>query len=131
MIEHKEICEKILNPFKDVLGLFKSKDSNIKEFALCHQLVPECGRFNEIYINCEGHDVFHVQMHFIGTNICFSQEGVTTIRNNFHDVESFTVVAKDVMERFKLETPEDIYPYINEHYNTPDSFYRIKKEFEV
>ena len=35
------------------------------------------------------------------------------------------------MEKFSLKDPKEILPYLKEHYNTPDCFYRIKKEFEA
>ena len=55
----------------------------------------------------------------------------TTINANFHDMESFTVDARELMDKFSLNSPKEILPYLKEHYNTPDCFYRIKKEFEV
>lgn len=41
MQELKTICESILNPAKDILGIFGSEDSNIKEFAERHQIGSE------------------------------------------------------------------------------------------
>lgn len=41
MQELKSICESILSPAKDILGIFSSEDDNIKELAKSHQIVLE------------------------------------------------------------------------------------------
>lgn len=127
MHEHKYICESILNPFKDILGIFNSNDDRTKTFAINHQLVPEG---NELYTNYEDHgdDLFHVLMHYKGTRIIISQEGVTRITANFHDLDSFTIDANDVMKKYSLEKPEDIYPYLKQKCNNIDCFYMLRKE---
>lgn len=124
MYEHKNVCESILNPFKDVLGLFNSEDSNIKMFVEKNQIVPEYG---EIYSNYKD-DNFHVQMYYIGTKVEFYQEGMTRMSSSFHDIEKFVVKASDIMKKYGLDKPEDIYPYLKKHYNSPDCFYMLYKE---
>ena len=129
MCEHKDICERILNPFKDILNIFNSEDKEISNYALRHQIVPDDD--NEIYANYEETDSFHCLMNFQGTRLVFEQEGITSIKGNFHDLECFNIDAKKLMEKFSLKDPKEILPYLKEHYNTPDCFYRIKKEFEA
>ena len=70
-------------------------------------------------------------MNFQGTRLVFEQEGITSIKGNSHDLECFNIDAKKLMEKFSLKDPKEILPYLKEHYNTPDCFYRIKKEFEA
>ncbi len=129
MFEHKDICEKILNPFKDILNIFHSENEEIKDFAYHHQIVPDDD--NEIYTKKDDSDWFHCIMNFYGTRLDFMQEGVTGMKGRFHDVEAFSVEGKKLMEKFSLKDPKEILPYLKEHYNTPDCFYRIKKEFEA
>ena len=129
MYEHKDICERILNPFKDILKIFNSKDKAIANFALRHQIVPDGD--NEIYARYDGTDNFHCIMNFHGTRLVFQQEGLTSLKSTFHDCECFNVDGIKLMERFSLKTPQEILPYLKEHYNTPDCFYRIKREFEA
>ena len=62
--------------------------------------------------------------------LVFDQEGITSIKGKFHDCESFIIDAKILMEKFSLKDPKEILPYLKEHYNTPDCFYRIKQDFE-
>lgn len=129
MCEHKDICEKILDPFIDILNIFNSEDKAIAKFALHHQIVPDDD--NEIYVHYGETDSFHCIMNFNGTRLDFQQEGITTIKGNFHDIECFSIDGKKLIEKFSLKTPKEILPYLKEHYNTSDCFYRIKKEFEV
>lgn len=130
MYEHKSICESILNPFKDILDIFNSNDDHIRKFAINHQLVPECGEQNELYANYEDHgnDSFHVLMHYEGTKIIISQEGMTRIKANFHDLDRFTIDAYDVMKKYSLEKPEDIYPYLKQKCNNANCFYMLRKD---
>ena len=130
MYEHKSICESILNPFKDILDIFNSNDDQTRIFAINHQLVPECGELNELYANYEDHgnDSFHVLMHYEGTKIIISQEGMTRIKANFHDLDRFTIDAYDVMKKYSLEKPEDIYPYLKQKCNNTDCFYMLRKD---
>ena len=120
----KEACENILNPFKDILGIFHSEDKDVRYFATQHQIVPETG---EIFSSNDG-DSFHVVMNFFGTEVNFHQEGVTK-DFQWHDIDDFSVEASEIMKKFSLETPQEIYPYLKEHYNNKDCFYQLHKEF--
>ena len=128
MLEHKDICERILNPFKDILNIFNSENKDISNFALRHQIVPDDD--NEIYAHYGENDSFHCIMNFHGTKLFFQQGGLTSIKHNFHDCECFSIDGEKLMEKFSLKDPKEILPYLKEHYNTSDCFYRIKKEFE-
>ena len=126
MSEHKDICEKILNPFIDILNIFNSDDKTIAKFAIDHQIVPEGG---EIYSQQEETYSLHCIVNFLGTRLVFRQEGMTIIKGNFHDYESFSIDAQKLMDKLALNSPKEILPYLKEHYNTPDCLYRIKKDF--
>ena len=128
MCEHKDICEKILNPFIDILNIFNSENKAIAKFALRHQIVPDDN--NEIYTHSGDTDSFHCIMNFNGTKLAFTQEGITR-KGKYHDNECFSIDGKKLMEKFSLKTPKEILPYLKEHYNTLDCFYRIKKDLEV
>lgn len=128
MCEHRDICEKILNPFIDILNIFNSEDKTIAKFALQHQITPDAG---EIYIQNRDTYSLHCVVNFNGTNLVFNQAGITTIKGHFHDIESFSIDGRKLMEKFSVKTPREIIPYLKKHYNTPDCFYRIKKEFEA
>lgn len=129
MCEHKDICESILNPFKDILNIFNSENKDLSDFALRHQIVPYDYN-NEIYRIDEETDSYHCLMNFCGTRLVFLQEGATD-KGVFHDCEKYIIDANLLMEKFSLKSPKEILPYLKEHYNTPDCFYRIKKEFEA
>lgn len=116
MKELKDVCENILNPFKDTLGLFECKNPVIKTFVLRHQIVPKYGLFNE----------YQTHMHFEGRKIEVSNERYTD--NDSGSFESFTIDASVVMEKYGLDTPEDIYPYFKEHYNKANALEQLRKE---
>ena len=116
MKELKDVCEKILNPFKDTLGLFECENPVIKAFVLRNQIEPEYGLFNE----------YQTHMHFEGRKIVVSNEQYTD--NSSGNFESFTVDASVVMEKYGLDAPEDIYPYFKEHYNKADALEQLRKE---
>jgi hypothetical protein len=126
MSELKDICDQILNPFKDVLQLFNSDNKDFANFALRHQIVPDYE--NEIYADL-GTDSFHCLLNFHGTRIDFYQEGYNSETEDFHDVESFSIEGKELMDKFSLESPKEILPYLKDHFSTPDCLSRIKKEF--
>lgn len=127
MCELKDVCDRILNPFIDILNIFNSEDESIAKFAVRHQIVPQGD--NEIYVRQDDKDWFHCIMTFHGTRLDFLQEGIS-IDGKEHDCESFSIDSKKLMEKFSIETPEQILPYLKEHYNAPDSIHRIKKDLE-
>lgn len=116
MKELKEACEKILNPFKDTLGLFECENPVIKTFVLRHQIVPKYGLFNEN----------QTHMHFEGRKIVVSNEQYTD--NSSSNFESFTIDASVVTKKYGLDTPEEIHPYFKEHYNKADALEQLRKE---
>ena len=116
MKELKEVCEKILNPFKDTLSLFECENPVIKTFVLRHQIVPKYGLFNE----------YQTHMHFEGRKIVVSNEQYTD--NSSGSFESFTIDASVVMKKYGLDTPEEIHPYFKEHYNKVGALEQLRKE---
>ena len=138
MVEQKEICENILNPFKDILGLFDCKNESIRKFVENHQIVPECispetNGENEIYAREDNQslDSYHVLMHFIGRKILISQEGMTGTSHRFFDVDSFIIDSADIIKKYGLNSPEEIFPYLKANFNSPDCFNRLYKEFHT
>lgn len=128
MREFQTIANSILDPFVDSLGLFESEDSTLKQFAFEHQIVPDSA--NEIYLGNNENDTFHCLVYFEGRKLVFIQEGITQINNRMHDYEHFEVDGRTFLERFNLDSPKEIVPYLKEHYNVKGCFYLIKKEFE-
>ena len=126
MIELKGIVDNILNPFKDILHIFNSENDAMRQFAISKQIVPESG---EIYNYQEESDIFHIVMNFEGTKLSFFQEGVTFIHNIYHDTECFEIEATLLMEKFGLNDPKEIFPYIKEHYNNKDALDSLKQLF--
>lgn len=128
MSEIRDVCDSILNPFKDVLNLLNGDDEELKEFARLHQIVPDCGDLYGCRESEDGEDVdFHVAMHFEGKNIKFFQEAWSDAKC-VHESDSFIVDADVVMKRYGLKTPEEILPYLKEHCTTRDCFYVLRNE---
>ena len=128
MSELKDICDQILNPYKDVLQLFNSENKDLADFAFQHQIVSDDE--NEIYADL-GTDSFHCILNFHGTRLDFLQEGYNSETEESHDVESFSVDGRVLMEKFSLQSPKEILPYLKQHFNSPDCLARIKKELEA
>lgn len=126
MTELKDCVGSVLNPFKDVLGLFESTDKTLRGFVRRNQIVPETG---ELYCCCDDADWFHVLVNFEGTNVSISQEGITS-EGQFHDTDEFVVPAAVIMQCFSIDQPEGIFPYLKEHYNTRDCFGQLRAEFK-
>lgn len=127
MPEFKSACDSILNPFVDVLGIFSSDDANIKNFALMNEIIYE-GNCH-LYGRDDENDSYHVFMHFEGTQIKISQEGIYYPQMEYHDCDDFTVDGRDVMAKFNLAKPEDIYPFLKAKCgNNRDCFAMLKDE---
>ena len=124
--ELKDCVDSILNPFRDALGLFGSDDETLRDFVLNNQIVPESVT---LYSSYNDDDAYHVFVHFRGTNVSISQKGSTS-DGRFHDTDEFQVAAATIMQRFSIEQPEGIFPFLREHYNTRDSFARLRSEFK-
>lgn len=60
----------------------------------------------------------------------FDQAGLK-FNGRYHDTEGYSIEARKLMEKFSLETPNEILPYLKKHYNTLDCFYRIKKDLDA
>ena len=127
MTELKYACESIMNPFKDVIGIFKYEDKDIKNFTRRYQIVPDLDD-HQIYFEVNGDNAFHVLMHFEGTKVRVSQEG--------HDVDFFgfneiLVEAEDLMKAFALESPEEIFPYLKEHFGNRDCLKQLREVLKI
>ena len=129
MEDLKTACEQILNPFKDVLGIFKSRNMSIRRFAIRNQIIPGCEPAYEIYETREG-DSFHISMIFQGTDIEFVQEGDIFAHGKWNDSDSFTVAAEHIMKSFSLNSPKEIYPYIKSHFNNRDGLQQLREKLK-
>ena len=97
--------------------------------------MPECTS-NESFIdnviytteNEETNDWYQVCMHFVGRKIQITQSGITLMSHRFHDNDSFKVEAADIMKKYGLNSPEEIFPYLRENFNSPDCFYRLHQD---
>lgn len=126
MSELKSVCKSIMNPFVDVLGLFTSDDSDIKEFALFSELAPN--NDSELFVETSDNYAYHVLMHFEGTKLRISQEGLSAT-GEFHDIANFTVDAFALMAKYNLEKPEDIFLFLKAKCgNNRDCYSMLKAE---
>ncbi len=129
MCELKEAVINILNPFKDVLHIFDSTNKDIKKFAIKHQILGNS--YDEIFNETTDNDNFQVEAYFEGKILVISQYGhiFGGAFGTSHDLDEIRIDAQEVMNKFGLEKPEHIIPYIKEHYATRDCLKLIRKEF--
>lgn len=123
MTEIKSIAARILDPFVDLLGLFKSEDEDIKAFLLENQLIggePSSYDFEAVEEE-DGSTHLMMTAKFVGTDIEFAKSFAD-------DAERFTVSAFDVMKRFHLDTPQDIFPFVRCYYNWIEGFHNLRKD---
>lgn len=122
MTEIKSVAARILDPFVDLLGLFGSEDEDIKGFLIENQLIGgESSKYDFEAVN-EEDGTTHLMMtaKFVGTNIEFSG-------SYDENSERFTVSAFDVMKKFGLTEPQDIFPYVRSRYNWTEGFRNLRK----
>jgi hypothetical protein len=55
-----------------------------------------------------------------------TQEGVNDTELNYDD-DYFEFDARIALKKFGLEKPDELYPYLKEHYNTRDCLSRIRE----
>ena len=128
--EHKHVVKSILDPYEDSLGLFHSEDSELKNFAIRHQIVPSS--FN----------LFHKETHQSGscfkesitcsfheTKLTFEKRYGTLARECETKKESFDVDAQTLMQKFSVSTPLALKHYLQEHYNNENAFELLAEEF--
>lgn len=123
MVELSLDAESILNPFVDVLGLFCSYDSSLKDFAIRNQVGP-ASCVGDIYskFTKEGHH--HVIMRFVGTKVIIEQiSTIPKIKNAYFEVD-----ARNIMNKYGLNTPEEIYPYLKEHFNRKNCYKVLRND---
>ena len=130
MCELKEAVNNILNPFKDVLNIFDSQNKDIKKFAIKHQITENSN--DEIFDETTDNDNFHVEAYFKGKILVLSQYGYIFggLFGTYHDKDEFRIDAQKVMNKFGLEKPGQIIPYIKEHYGTRDAISQLRDIFK-
>lgn len=114
--EFADIADKILEPHKDLLGLFSSEDDAIISFANTYAHVPD---FFEIYYESSDDKgkLFHIGVNFLGKNLEIFQEGIDDDMNYF-DCDSFSINAEEVCKGLNVDSYEEIKRYLCEHYNS-------------
>ena len=123
MTEIKSVAARILDPFVDLLGLFGSEDEDIKAFLMENQLIDGESSEYEFELVDEENGSVHLMMtaKFIGTDVEFAESYAD-------DAERFSVSAFDVMKRFNLATPQDIFPYVRCYCNWRNGIRNLRKD---
>lgn len=123
MTEIKSVAARILDPFVDLLGLFGSEDEDIKAFLMENQLIDGESSEYEFELVDEENGSVHLMMtaKFIGTDVEFAESYAD-------DAERFSVSAFDVMKRFNLATPQDIFPYVRCYCNWRNGIRNLHKD---
>lgn len=105
--EIKSIAARILDPFVDCLGLFGSDDEAIKALLAENQLIGgEPSEYDyELVDENDGSQLLIMTAKFIGTDVEFAE-------SYDEDCERFKVSAFELMNKFGLNEPKDIFPYI-------------------
>ena len=122
MTEIKYVAARILDPFVDLLGLFGSDDQVIKDFLAKNQLIDGEPSEYAFEVVDEEDGSLHLMMtaKFIGTDIEFA-------KSYDKDCERFKVSAFEVMKKFGLAEPKDIFPYFRFQYNWTEGFSNLRK----
>ena len=122
MTEIKYVAARILDPFVDLLGLFRSDDQDIKDFLAQNQLIDGEPSEYDFEVADEEDGSMHLMMtaKFIGTDIEFA-------KSYDKDCERFKVSAFEVMKKFGLAEPKDIFPYFRFQYNWTEGFSNLRK----
>ena len=125
MYELKGVVKSILDPFEDKLMLFESNDEEIKKFIIRNQIVP-VGAGEEIYSEYSEDDSYHCVLNFNGPYMVLDQEGLKD-SGEWHDTDYFKFDARIALKKFGLEKPDELFPYLKEHYATLDCLSRIRE----
>ena len=124
LYELKLVVRSILDPFEDKLMLFESDDDDIKKFVIRNQITP-AGDGEEIYSEYSEDDIYHCVLNFDGPYMILHQEGVKGI-GVWHDTDYFKFDARIALKIFGLEKPEELFPYLKEHFCSRDCLSRIR-----
>lgn len=130
MSELKSVCERILNPFVDDLGLFDTEDNKLKETAIRQQIIPGCKEQEEFYHCYENHlkNIYKAIAYFKGKDLLFYEESWED--SQYVGVDKFKVNTIELLKRFKLEMPKDIIPYLKEHYQCKNCLQQLRNDLK-
>lgn len=130
MTELKSVCERILNPFVDDLGLFSTEDNILKETAIRQQIIPGCPDNDEIYHCYDNHlkNTYQAFVHFKGKELLFYEESREDCK--YVGLDKFKVNTSELLKRFMLEVPEDIIPYLKEHYQSKNCLQQLRNDLQ-
>ena len=128
MIELKSVCETILNPIKDVIGAFKSDDRYIRELVISNQISPGI-RDKEIFSYGDDDFCGHIYMHIQGKHVRITQTE-SWCYGGFGNEAAFIVDTAEIMEVLSLNSPEEIFPYLKEHFANENIMQQLKESFK-
>ena len=130
MCELKHAAKDILDPFTDVLHLFESEDEEIRKFVIEHQIVENDN--DEIFEEHKENDSFHVIAYIESKELVLKQEGVINdgFAGEWHDCDRLIIDAQYVMDKFGLEKPGQLIPYLKEHFGTRDAISQLRAIFK-
>lgn len=130
MCELKHAAKDILDPFTDVLHLFESEDEEIRKFVIEHQIVENDN--DEIFEEHKENDSFHVIAYIESKELVLKQEGVINdgFTGEWHDCDRLIIDAQYVMDKFGLEKPGQLIPYLKEHFGTRDAISQLRAIFK-
>lgn len=125
LYELKSVAKSILDPFEDKLQLFESEDEKLKRFVRKRQIDP-AGSGEDVFFEYSEDDHFHCVLNFDGPYMILDQEGIKGF-DEWYDTDEFKFDARIALRKFGLENPDELYPYLKEHYNTRDCLSRIRE----
>lgn len=126
--ELKAVMSDILDPFKDVIHLFDSKDEALRDFALRKQITPNTA---EIFEKTSDEAEFKVYACFLGREIVVNQ-----FRHFYDSIDTdqddeIRIDAKKAMEHFGLNDINEIIPYLVKNYAQQDAVEKLRKEWNL
>ena len=125
LYELKAVAKSILDPFEDKLQLFESEDEDIRNFITRHKVEP-AGAGECIFSDYSEGDCLYCYLNFDGINMVLHQEGIKGL-GEWYGTDDFIIDARIALKKFGLEKPDELYPYLKEHYNTRDCLSRIRE----
>ena len=125
--ELTDIADKILDPQKDLLGLFSSEDEGILSFINQYAHVPDSF---VLYEGSDNEKFFIIQASFHGNNLFIFENG-TDENGNYLSFDDLTVNADELCKKLNVDSYEALVEYLEEHYNTRTAICDLKDSFHT
>lgn len=124
-----DIADKILDPQKDLLGLFSSEDKEILSFANKYAHVPDSF---VLYDEFAGGDnkFFIIQASFHGKNLFIYESGMDE-NGRWLDCDDLTVNADEICKKLNVDSYEALVEYLEDHYNTRTAICDLRECFHI